>query len=778
MISKLYVEFLLFQWLNNIEGDKDFQMCGGCGKRFERKAALHSHAQMCIKRIAVCNSIKENSAKRKEEENKDKSKLQKVDKVFSSEPSKVLKGASKRKPYLLRTYKKPDDILVKPEEKTSDICDVNDNSKIVEINCDISSNVVTDNSFIKNEVVSPKSAESKLPNVCLNTSDNLENFRGFSRDCEVELPRINSQHCEQSVITSDIFWGKLSALCSVPSTRAPIIEHRRFLRNSTGFTEINLSPDISCKDVEKDIFNRSLTNSEEFTEFNMSSPKRSGKITLRSLEDLTGISPVNKKRKPTLAQIEDTTVTQSHIDIMKEFELRYRISEDENTSESVKANVSPKMLKEKVRLSKRQRSISYDTSPIKKTLDNLHNDSLPRDRDVNFVEKASTFMDRKNLRCKPCKKTYPTFAKLLWHMSGHFSWFRFQCSKCSFISFSKSDCEKHAKVTHSTVRNDLESVVLPIPNWKIALMSHDFSEFDEENDLTGKHTDEVIIDCDDEQDINEEEERKKLKCDNSDDEVTITGTLFVDTEGNEDFPSDMSCLPLPIVNDSFQIKREISDFDDKQRNEVIDIIEDTNDSFLIEEIPQEMYNADTYEVIPDAINDVENTQFSVLSHNTDEDLFNKYFIPRSKDIEIVIMDKIKQEASDSSEDGNNTPNRFSRMKNDIVKKTDCETYVEVNGSEVRYNSNNDNCENLEEMDSPKKLHSPSHSVPFSNTRPTRNRTRSIKTRHDDFFYELNKSFKPNEVLNTKTNASQKVKKNPGSMSPKNKILPPKSAKIS
>lgn len=83
--------------MENIEGDNDLQMCSGCGKRFERKAALHSHSQLCMKRIALCNSIKENNTKQALEE----AKIQKQAKNTKNF-SKSLKGSEKRKPILLR----------------------------------------------------------------------------------------------------------------------------------------------------------------------------------------------------------------------------------------------------------------------------------------------------------------------------------------------------------------------------------------------------------------------------------------------------------------------------------------------------------------------------------------------------------------------------------------------------------------------------------------------------------------------------------------------------
>lgn len=52
------------QWMENFESDNDIQMCGGCGRRFERKAALNSHSQTCQKRIAARNLINNNKQKR------------------------------------------------------------------------------------------------------------------------------------------------------------------------------------------------------------------------------------------------------------------------------------------------------------------------------------------------------------------------------------------------------------------------------------------------------------------------------------------------------------------------------------------------------------------------------------------------------------------------------------------------------------------------------------------------------------------------------------------
>ncbi|XP_011303534.1 uncharacterized protein [Fopius arisanus] len=43
------------EWMAHLESDGELQRCGGCGKRFDRKAALLSHSQICQKRIAACS---------------------------------------------------------------------------------------------------------------------------------------------------------------------------------------------------------------------------------------------------------------------------------------------------------------------------------------------------------------------------------------------------------------------------------------------------------------------------------------------------------------------------------------------------------------------------------------------------------------------------------------------------------------------------------------------------------------------------------------------------
>lgn len=737
----------LFQWLNNIEGDKDFQMCGGCGKRFERKAALHSHAQMCIKRIAVCNSIKEHSAKRKEEENKDKNKVHKIEKVSSSDVFQALKGASKRKPYLLRTYKNRYMPSANNDDKSLDICDVNANSKVVEINCDISSEILTNSSLHKKEEIVDHITKSTECN--LNNSDNLENFKGFSRECESSQTAIKfDQHFDsdhRNITNSKTGEGfPLSSLLSSVEKRNEIsVEERNEISDEFRNKKSNLFIDnqMGVGGKHSKVKNMVINVTQEpFTK----RTKVNGQISIRNIADLTGISVAHKKDSQS-----QRFKTQNNI--LNDLKLSYKFDKAENISQTANMCTSNISLdrKHEVKTCKRKRSISYDMFPTKKSLRKDKSKAL-KDQDVNFIERAGPFMDKSKLLCKQCKKTYPTFAKLLWHMSGHFSWFRFQCSRCSFISFRKSDCAKHAKVIHAIHPKDLPSVVLPIPNWKVVLMSHDFSDFNEENDLSGKHTDEVIIDECNEEENNVEEGKKSAgsaDCDNE----HIMRTLFIDTEATEDISSKCLDFPQPIHDQSLPVKNEISHTDEGKGNGIIDIIEDTHESFLIKDIPQEMYNSDILDVFPKKIY-VEDNQFSMCSTSTDEDLFKKYLIPKTKDIEIILMDEIKQEVEEPMEDNNMSPHT-------IFAENDTNENVDENEAFITYRDVVNAHEDYDHIDLNSSTNSEYNNSPISfiSTRPTRIRTRSIKTRHDDFFYELNKPLKPSELTNNKNNGNQKVR---------------------
>ncbi|XP_057339111.1 zinc finger protein 800 [Microplitis mediator] len=53
------------EWMTHLESDTELQRCGGCNKRFDRKAALLAHSQICQRRQAACNDVATKSKRSK-----------------------------------------------------------------------------------------------------------------------------------------------------------------------------------------------------------------------------------------------------------------------------------------------------------------------------------------------------------------------------------------------------------------------------------------------------------------------------------------------------------------------------------------------------------------------------------------------------------------------------------------------------------------------------------------------------------------------------------------
>lgn len=90
--------------MNDFECDSELKMCGGCGKRFERKAALHSHLQVCLKRSVA---IKEDNAKRIQGDDKQAGR---DSTCLFRDPMKPV-GSGKRKPPIVLRRSRQVDVI-------------------------------------------------------------------------------------------------------------------------------------------------------------------------------------------------------------------------------------------------------------------------------------------------------------------------------------------------------------------------------------------------------------------------------------------------------------------------------------------------------------------------------------------------------------------------------------------------------------------------------------------------------------------------------------------
>ncbi|KAJ8971574.1 hypothetical protein NQ314_000628 [Rhamnusium bicolor] len=782
------------QWLNNIEGDNDFQMCGGCGKRFERKAALHSHAQMCIKRIAVCNTIKENYAKKKEEECKDnKNKNSKSEKVGSSE---VLKGSSKRKPYLLRTYKPNERITmeeqkIEPDDEDKDICDVNSNCEILKTNCDNEKNIVKEEekeSLIpETSCMEDQLSPSKGKDHCDSPIEKIDTEKmlsiiGITSNYESLIPKesegTSDSNSQEDLVTKeelmknrchtatdfDLFCQNISdnSVTDMPEKRencqklyktVPLILRRRNSSKSekksfildhhreVPVTNEKLDENKVIHFNKEDVLeyeNIAQVNENDSNELESMPSTSTFRISVKSLEDLIGVSTEDHIKNSENKEIAISDEDQMSIDVSTEDNKKNSkdkeivISDEDQTkneeverythanfpllmfdeiSDTIRANVSPEKLQTRLQKSlKRKRTSSFNYTRSNKSIRLSDNELFSNKEDVSFIGRASSYMDQNKLLCIPCQTTYPTLTKLLWHMSAHFSWFRFQCSRCCFISFNKLDCANHARKNHNVKKSSIPSVVLPIPNWKTVLMAHDFSMLKDDNDLSGKHTDEVLSGSQDEPIVIEDVEEQEK----DDEDITDWyNNLFVDSKPLHLEPEND--LDIPLNNDN-SIKQEN-----------IDVVDDSQESFQIE-VPQEIYTFDMSEIIKGVDHEERfrlGTHVKIEKIEQDE-IEESYYTPEQKENNEPIADKVKIEIPSEDE----TNEKLFDNGNEEVSTEPEDNFKKVPGCIV-------------------------------NTRPTRNRTRSVKTLQNDFFYDLSKVIKLNDSSLSKTNVQRHKKTSNG-----------------
>ncbi|XP_072397859.1 uncharacterized protein [Diabrotica undecimpunctata] len=765
------------QWLNNIEGDNDFQMCGGCGKRFERKAALQSHAAMCVKRIAVCNTIKENNAKKKEEESKDKAKRYKEEKSTSPEHLETqLKGASKRKPYLLRTYKQPSGTKIASRRSSSVVsmettCDTF-------VNCSISDEEKTKQS--KNSD-STMVKEMKGMEVLLKKEDMLcssanimdsQLITSIGKDNRFELIQEDETSQRQELQKERINTYIQGARNEIKETGKPVSSraqrNRRFIEKSqstgtqkelvreneeseSGVSRISIIlRNISDKITKNSIANDTMQNISEVTSsLNLSLTSSEGS-SLSSGELLTtDISKDDRieviKEEP---QCDPLQAEMIFVDYLSDKQIKEENIEKGNRDENslhlgfksppstpqknkknsqplgairirslaalrshskdsdsldddmpiLEPSVPPKVHKGSKRVSQdsksskacrntkrtkllvnRKRRNTVDGEMVGKSLN--QNDANLDEEAVSseFLKKAASYMDTTTMTCKPCKLHHASADQLLKHMLAHFSWYQFQCLRCTFVSYTKADCLSHLRTTHGIRSIPIDNEMTFIPHWKSPMMSGEFHKLLSDEQLGGRVTDEVMIWNED--DIRMEESNATAPA------KKITEPKIYDSDPE-----------IPELDDPEQSKSSIPPIWNIDDVGCIDLTDEDQDRFLME-VPEEIYTLPVFEVV-----------------DLDE-------------------------------------RRPAALREEPIERSNCAT---------PFSTEDESCEALDKS-SEALNKSPSDTA---NLRPTRNRMRSIKTLQSDFFYDLGKANRQSETV--KTNGPLKQKKNGSSNIKKDK----------
>lgn len=393
--------------MENIEGDNDLQMCGGCGRRFERKAALHSHSQLCTKRIAVCNTIKENSSKIAQEE-KQEAKVHKNIKCAKMVTDYNVQGAEKRKPLIIR--RKCNSLET---EKSNEVMNFN-NSECIRVSEENTSLADVVNNF---EVNMAETSGSSTISIELSTKDTIVE-EDESLENEMPVPEMM----------------EVLNIIGIPVANKIITPYVEETDKHT--------PDVKNESpVEDNIQNIGVVSAESEVIY---------------IDDDSNDEKMDVSEKD--ADKQHTKLNEDIQSVLYEIML---LNNQENEEIPVETN-----LEITGGAKKRKRSFSVE----------LH------EEEINDVKKSSAtleakvekYIDKKSLTCLPCNMKFDSNYYLMTHMSKHFSWFCYQCIKCSFMSYFKTTCVLHAYEIHRQPVNLATQNILPIPNWKTIEMSTSF----------------------------------------------------------------------------------------------------------------------------------------------------------------------------------------------------------------------------------------------------------------------------------------------------------------
>ncbi|XP_044757179.1 uncharacterized protein LOC123315521 [Coccinella septempunctata] len=506
------------EWLDNVEGDSDLQMCGGCGKHFERKAALMSHSVMCIKRIAVCNSIKENNSRKKESENGDKFKSTQFSKAQHI-------GSAKRKSSNVIMYKPKNPSednhpqINNTETSKEDELENKEEGEIVEslVVEEHDSDVENTDEWMKKDIqqydkdklmsIIGVDTGRNTPTSDQNTSSKLSDrsdspCRGFEAE--------TSENTDSIVINDP---GNYSNSSDDPAS-SDTETNSNIPKNSMTDPPKDIPNDLSDSKVVSGVSENTEEKIVESEFSDQSSSSNSKTSTENEMDVSSDISLDNKiscdfkldlcedpnfidvSIKPLIREIIDEDVTDSDIknpqeNVDSEKSLLHKVNglktiENDVTNSNLEGeekfnnNNTGVIVETKAasssKIRKRKRSDSSNSEKIiRASIPKLNQEKVDKSEENKaFVSKISPFIDKQNLTCSLCNNQFVSLSELLLHMSNHFSWYRFQCSKCLFMSFNKNDCEKHVRKDHKLPLNLVEGSVLPIPTWKASLISDNF----------------------------------------------------------------------------------------------------------------------------------------------------------------------------------------------------------------------------------------------------------------------------------------------------------------
>lgn len=372
--------------MDNLETDGEVPRCGGCGRRFERRAALSSHRQTCQLRIAAQNKISSNLQRRV------------VTKAAPKEPLEP--PQTPRLPAVEPRIKIPK-VDIKPSEKTIEIQirrDYNKGSTASPVNLgtnspisepagdgDVAMPLHSSESAVKGENGASFNVKS-IPNV---------DFQNRS-DSKIKQ---TVQDCDDAYVNSN----NSDSLEGDTNTQIKIEKHP--LDNSPAKRKNGL--DVESSPIDDSDLN--FEDIERICHLGTDSPKLA--VTSSSVNKI--ITAATTSTSAVNVDIDGTPTSTSRKQKICESDIHTDNDNDKNRA-SIKA-------KENDQVNEIANIIALDA----------HIDTITG-----------------KLFCKDCDVAFLSIITFRKHMAKHFDWKRFKCKLCHFKSYNRSCCVNHLKYQH------------------------------------------------------------------------------------------------------------------------------------------------------------------------------------------------------------------------------------------------------------------------------------------------------------------------------------------
>ncbi|KAK7790875.1 hypothetical protein R5R35_010743 [Gryllus longicercus] len=374
-------------WMDNFEDDLELQRCGGCGRRFERRAALNSHSQICQKRIAARNNVKATR------------NLQ-----STSSPEKVIKVSQTDERRL-------------PTEANKNTN--NENKSIVSVNTILnplgSTRTPQGGSWVdqpKKEIPEKKIEIQIRKDYCKMSSASsvvaLSNDTQSEPDSRPPSRMVDDEDC--SVDERD--WDSMIEMEEVSKEESESEYH--LFRDAEG-------PDLLMNDDGKEDEDTVGTNSpveHSATDMELNSSVQ---------DNVLDRYDVRKDNFCMYGRAENV--------------LKRRVSDDGTCLQKNE---------DKERLKRRRKSLEDENyNDVEDTTKSIPSKTKKLEQFHPVMEaRMKKLINIRRLQCLPCQKKFIKLTNLRRHVAVHIGWCRYKCMLCPFKCFSKYDCVDHVCKIH------------------------------------------------------------------------------------------------------------------------------------------------------------------------------------------------------------------------------------------------------------------------------------------------------------------------------------------